>query len=84
MEDELQCDDDKYKITIEPVYFNKTRMKFKTLAKCVFYGTFYAIMFVFYLKILSSPVLAMLYSIGTAILFAASVTPAMVPISSGI
>lgn len=76
------CEDDKYKITIEPVYFNRTMMRFKTIAKCTFYGAFSAVVFLVYLKILSSPLLAVLYSVLTAVIFAASIPQGALPIGA--
>jgi hypothetical protein len=69
---------DKNEITIEPVYFEKKSWlrKYidpKKMAKYSFYGAFCAILFIYYVKIMSHPLIAFLYMIGTTLVLSYSV-----------
>jgi len=63
------CDLEKDSITVEPVYFEKRGIHkyidFKKLPTYSFYGAFSAIVFIYYIKMMSSPILSFLFTIFT-------------------
>lgn len=72
-----QCGEEGEAIIIEPVYFEK-RMWLrryvdpKKMAKYSFYGSFAAVLFIFYVKLMSHPLLAFLYTVGTTVILSYS------------
>lgn len=75
--DEQQCDFEKDSIVIEPVYFEKKGWLHKyvdpkKMSKYSFYGAFCAVLFIYYIKLMSNPIIALIYTIGTTLVLAYS------------
>lgn len=66
---EEYCDLEKDAIVVEPVYFEKKGIHkyidFKKLPTYSFYGAFSAIIFIYYIKMMSSPLVSFLFTIFT-------------------
>ncbi len=63
---QYECDPEKDMIVIEPVYFGgKAMIDMKKLIRYSFFGAFSAIIFIYYMKIMSNPLFAFLYTFIT-------------------